>query len=425
MHRIGIKQKEPPCEGSFCDKRVNLYCAGYRPLEKIIAETQKMPRILRSFFRSFRKSRTHYEPLITVAVYASTLKKNYAAFCHAYPSVRFAPVLKSNAYGHGMVEVARIFDAVGAPFFVVDSYVEALILRNENIQTPILIIGYTLSENILRSRLKNVAFTVGNIMDLKALCNARERRLTLHLKIDSGMHRQGMMPDEVSEALSLLKQSPHIHLEGVGTHLADPDGLETSATDVQIHLWNTLVDTIRAEFPSCAYIHCAATEGAKFSKQVSANVGRIGMGLYGCTKSYGSAVVPALEMRTIVTSIRRIRKGESVGYNFTYTAPRDMIIATVPVGYAEGIDRRLSNNGFFTIRNTPCPIVGRVSMNITSLDVTDMQPEVALREEVVAISKERDDVNSCESLAQRCQTIPYEMLVHIPSTLRRILHDEL
>ncbi len=377
-----------------------------------------MSRIIRNFFRSLRKFRTQYTPLISVSVSESALKKNYAAFCSAYPSVQCAPVLKSNAYGHGLVEVARVCDNLGAPFFVVDSYVEALMIRNENIHTPILIIGYTLPENIRLSRLNNVAFTIGNIPDLEKLAHTGGRALTVHLKIDTGMHRQGILPDEVPRALEILHSSPTLHLMGIGTHMADADGSGVTAL-AQINGWNSIVEQVRTVFPDIRYIHCAATEGTKFSENIHSNVVRLGMGLYGCTRTSGVAVTPALEMKSIVTSVRTVKMGESIGYNYTYTAPRDMRVATVPVGYAEGVDRRLSNNGALTMYGVACPIVGRVSMNITSLDVTDCGRPVEIGDEVIVISKDPDAVNSCESMARICGTIAYEILVHIPVTLRR------
>ncbi|MDP2630233.1 MAG: alanine racemase, partial [Candidatus Uhrbacteria bacterium] len=324
-------------------------------------------------------------------------------------------------YGHGLVEVARVCDGLGAPFFVVDSYVEALILRNEQIRSPILIIGYTLPENIRQCHLENVAFTVGNIGDLEKIVSGAERPTRIHLKVDSGMHRQGIMPCDVPRALDILKQSHAVRLEGIGTHLADADGTTPDKTHAQIVGWNAIVQQVRAAFPDIQYVHCANTEGAKFSKEIEANVVRPGMGLYGCTRTSGASIEPALEMATIVTSVRTVKKGESIGYNCTFTAPHDMRIATIPVGYAEGVDRRLSNTGACTIRNELCPIVGRVSMNITSLDVTQCSREVAIGDEVVVISRDSRAVNSCESMARMCGTIPYDILVHIPSTLRRTI----
>lgn len=375
--------------------------------------------LIRSFLRLIRKTRAQYTPLVEVRVMEKALRKNYVAFCRAYPSVLFAPVLKSNAYGHGLVEVARVCDKLDAPFFVVDSYAEALIVRNENIRTPLLIIGYTLPENIRLSRLNNVAFTLGNISDLEKLAHGVAKSIQVHLKIDTGMHRQGIMPDEVPRALEILRNSSALHLTGIGTHLADADGTGEAAR-AQIASWNGIVSKVRAVFPDIRFIHCAATEGAKFFQNTNANVARLGMGLYGCTRTSGVSVMPALEMNTVVTSIRAIRKGECVGYNNSYTAPRDMRIATVPVGYAEGVDRRLSHSGFLSIHNQPCKIVGRVSMNITSIDVTDCNPAVTLGDEVTVISSDPDAINSCESMARICGTIPYELLVHIPSSLRRM-----
>ena len=349
------------------------------------------------------------------------MKKNYQSFSEKYSPVGIAPVLKSNAYGHGLVEVARVCDELGAPFFVVDSYVEALILRNEQIRAPLLIIGYTLPENIRRCHLESVAFTVGNIGDLEKIASEADRPTRVHLKIDSGMHRQGVMPHDVPRALDILRHSKLVHLEGIGTHLADADGEALHATHAQISMWNGIVEQVKAVFPHIRYTHCAHTEGSKFSKEIQANAVRLGMGLYGCTRTSGAAVLPALEMKTIVTSVRTVKKGESIGYNYTFTAPHDMRVATIPTGYAEGVDRRLSNVGALTIGADACPIVGRVSMNITSLDVTGCSREVVIGDEVTVISRDPDAVNSCESMARMCGTIPYEILVHIPSTLRRTI----
>ncbi len=377
--------------------------------------------LVRSLVRRLRRARVSYTPLVEVRISRSRLLENFKSFQRAFPSRRYAPVLKSNAYGHGLVSVAKIFKTSDAPFFVVDTYAEALVLRNEQITKPLLVIGYTRLENIFSNRLKDIAFTIGNLDDLTTIVQIQKNQIAIHLKVDTGMHRQGIMPHELSRALSLLHNVRTVRLEGMGTHLADADGSDATTVQRQISIWNTCASDARRVFPDMQFFHCSATEGAKFSDTIDANVVRLGMGLYGCTSASGVDVVPALEMRSMVTSVRKISHGEQVGYNFTYTAPRDMVVATVPVGYAEGVDRRLSNTGFLSIRNIPCPIVGRVSMNITSIDVTDVDPPVLIGEEVVVISNKREDPNSCESMARQCATIPYEILIHIPSSLRRIV----
>lgn len=377
-----------------------------------------MSSLLRSAIRFFRRRRAHYIPLVAVRVHTHALRENLRAFQKAFPSLAFAPVLKSNAYGHGLAAVARLFDRDALPFFAVDSYAEALILRNEGIRTPLLIIGYTLPENMRARRLRNVAFTIASIETLRSIAG-RIEHLECHLKIDTGMHRQGITPDEIPDALVLLRAAPHIRITGVMTHLADADGDDDVLTKKQINAWNAAVRLFKENIPTLHSIHCSATAGSRYADCIDANVLRLGIGLYGCMSDIPIAVAPALELVSLVSAIRTVDPGERIGYNGTYTVQKRMRVATVPMGYAEGIDRRLSDIGTFFVHQTPCPIVGRVSMNMTTIDVTDIEQTVRVGDEVIAISAERGSANSCESIARQCGTIPYEILVHIPSTLRR------
>lgn len=359
-----------------------------------------------------------YTPLVSVRIFEDTLRNNLRAFQKALPDLSIAPVLKSNAYGHGLVEVARVFDRDEVvPFFVIDTYAEALILRTEGIKTPLLIIGYTLPENIAHCRLRDVVFTIASIEALEYAARLYTPFIC-HLKVDTGMHRQGILPNELPRAFELLKISPHIRVEGIMTHLADADGADSLFTKEQIEKWNSVVRTARESLPYLRYVHCSATAGVRYADMIDANVLRLGIGLYGCADAPLS-VSPALELVSRVSAVRTVKAGECIGYNATYTAPRAMRVATVPVGYAEGIDRRLSNIGTMLVRGAVCPIVGRVSMNMTTLDVTDAIQPVVTGDEVIAISANRNDKNSCEQSARQCATIPYDILVHIPATLRR------
>lgn len=377
-----------------------------------------MSSLLRTGIRFFRRRRDHYIPLVAVRIHTHALRENLRAFQKAFPTLAVAPVFKSNAYGHGLVAVARLFDRDALPFFAVDSYAEALILRNEGIRTPLLIIGYTLPENMRARRLRNVAFTVASMETLRSIVG-RSDPLECHLKIDTGMHRQGIAPDEISDALALLRGAPHIRITGVMTHLADADGDDDVLTKKQINAWNAAVTQLKRQLPALRHIHCSATAGSRYADSIDANVLRLGIGLYGCMSDISITVAPALELVSLVSAVRTVDPGERIGYNGTYTAQKRMRVATVPMGYAEGIDRRLSNVGTFFVRGKPCPIVGRVSMNMTTIDVTDSEEAVRVGDEVIAISTERGSANSCESIARLCGSIPYEILVHIPSTLRR------
>jgi alanine racemase len=388
-------------------------------------------------------------PLIVITISRQALLHNMAEFRRLAPDGRIAPVLKSNAYGHGLVITARALEKaddaspanIRIPFFVIDSYFEARVLRRAGIRTPLLIIGYTPSETIIANRLKNVRFTVGSLETLRKLALAMRTDATtiIHLKIDTGMRRQGILPREINEALTIIAEinstGRKVVLEGCTTHFSDADNTDTTFTDQQIAEWNAAVEKVKSKFPSLTYWHASNTAGHGHPA-ILANVSRLGIGLYGIADGLGQHIEknlhlkPVLEMTTIISGVKHIKKGESVGYSRTYIAPRDMTIATIPVGYFEGVDRRLSNKGFIKIRNAGknedffAPIIGRVSMNITIIDITEIMrhvPQLGEGYPVTVISAAPEDKNSLASIARLCNTIPYEIVVHIPAHLKRIL----
>lgn len=372
----------------------------------------------RALLRKLRKFRFHYEPLIEIRVSKDAIVHNLKTF---QKISLVAPVLKSNAYGHGLVQLARIVDKEDIPFTCVDSYFEALILRNEGIRSPLLIIGYTPSKNILGSRLPDTAFGIIGMEELRELSQRAKNPVVIHLKLDTGMHRHGIALDEIDEALQLIRANQNIMLAGIYSHLADADTANSEHAASQLRTWNDLVPRFRREFPSTRYFHVAATSGIFYADKLDANILRLGIGLYGINVSLATLnLKPALEMVTRITSVRELKEGESVGYNATFTAPKGMRIATIPTGYLEGVDRRLSNKGTVLVRGAACAIVGRVSMNITSFDISHL-PDVRVGEPVTVISRDPSNQNSVENIARECGTIPYDILVRIPAHLRRVV----
>lgn len=377
-----------------------------------------------------------YQPLIEVRVFKNALLHNLSEYQKKYPKLMFAPVLKSNAYGHGLVEAAKILDKNNhphltsplkgeenyrMPFFMVDSFYEALVLRRAGIKTKILVLGYCREAQLLSAKLKDVSFGIVDLQILKNLSVKLNKPLNIHLKIDTGMHRQGILTSEIATAIAAIKSNANIILEGICTHFADADSSLESFTQEQIGVWNQLVKTFRQKFPEIKYFHASNTAGARYADKIDANVSRLGIGLYGINPSSLEQMdlQPALEMVSLISSVKNIPAGDKVGYGITFTSSQAMKIATVPVGYNEGVDRRLSNKGHYKIGNTFCPIVGRVSMNISSIDVSGVK-DVHLEQEVVVISHNPADKNSLENMAKLCECIPYEILVKIPQHLRRI-----
>lgn len=426
-------------------------------------------RSVRSAVTRLSRERHPYEPLITVEISRGATLHNLAEFSRfinpdSVPVKKsIVPVLKSNAYGHGLIPVASILENANragqakVPFFVIDTYFEAITLRNHGITTPLLIIGYTPPQTIVENRLRDVAFVLTSIdalrelVDLKKKARAKMHRAknstAIHIKIDTGMHRQGILPEEIDEALALIKNGGHannssITLEGICSHFASSDGTSTehiAFTRGQIALWNSLVKKVRAAIPTLLWWHMSNTGGHAYEKDIDSNLARLGIGLYGISQKAPIDndthlhLRPALSMKTVVTDIKKIRQGESVGYSNTFIAPQDMTIATIPLGYFEGIDRGLSSKGSIEVAGILCPIVGRVSMNITTFDVTALikdtggkstaNPGIRRGNIVTVISDDSTKPNSIEQMAQLAGTIVHTIAVHIPGHLKRVIVD--
>ena len=259
-------------------------------------------------------------------------------------------------------------------------------------------------------------------MQLERIAERLSQKQFFHLKIDTGMHRQGVLPEELEGAGNLVKKNKNIVIESICSHFADADGEDKVFTQKQIAEWKSCVEKAETLFPGMVYRHLANTAGTYFEECNDTNVARVGLGLYGIdTQSKRDlSLKPALELTTVISSVKKLQKSDRVGYNGTFTAPHDMTVATIPVGYYEGIDHRLSDKGSVLVQDTRCPIVGRVSMNITTIDVSHLS-NVGIDEEVIVISNNSERENAVEHVAGKIGLLPYEVLVRIPSTLRRVM----
>lgn len=374
-----------------------------------------------------KSMRYPYKPLITINIDKNRLISNIKAFMSLTGGRSVAPVLKSNAYGHGLIEVAKIIEdkmigdidfASKIPFFVIDSYFEAVALRAKGIKTPLLIIGFTYNDNIINSNLKNVSFVITSLDSLIQLKEV-DHPIYIHLKIDTGMNRQGLKFKDLEKAIYILKSNTNIKLQGVCSHFADAENPDQKFTLRQIENWDQTLKVINENF-NPKYIHISNTAGHNFAQKINANVFRLGLGMYGVAEQKNIYTKPVLEMKTIVASVKNIDKGESVGYNCTFTATKPMKIATIPTGYYEALPRKLSNIGFVKINNHFAPIIGKISMNISTIDITDI-PNVNIGTEVTVISNESTDKNSITNIAKLTDSITYETLIYLPQHLKRIV----
>lgn len=377
---------------------------------------------MRRILRWFRRVTRPKDTLITIKVYRDHVLHNLHVFQQEYSGARIAPVLKSNAYGHGLLLVAEILKKEDIPFFVVDSHHEARLLRLHGVRTPLLVIGYTPASVVAGNLITHVAFTITSLEHLRQIADVATHRVVLHMKIDTGMHRQGVAPSDVDEAITLIRSNSSLKLEGVCSHFADAEVPDSSVTKNQIITWKGVLPKLRENFPDIAYIHLLNTAGTSLQDDLGVNVHRLGLGLYGMDEREGRKLdlKPALAVETIVTSVRTIETGESIGYNATFIAPAPMKVATIPMGYAEGLDRRLSGKGVVSVCGAMCPIVGRVSMNITSIDVTHIL-EVKIGDVATVLSADVTAPNSAEAIARSCETIQRDILVGFPQYLRRVV----
>ena len=331
-----------------------------------------------------------------------------------------APVLKSNAYGHGIALVAQMLDRKDIPFFVVNAYDEALHIRASGVEKEILIIGYTAPETIVSSRVQGVSFTITSIDQLQKVARLARHDIGVHIKIDTGMHRQGIAHASIPIAVRIIKRNAHIRVVGLCSHFADADGATDFFVRAQVAIWEKVVAQFRAQIPTIRWVHIAATAGTYFATQCTANLVRLGIGLYGfdCSKSHLSTR-PVLSLYSTLTNIQHVSRGARIGYNGTYSALRDMTIATIPVGYYEGIDRRLSNKGWVEVRGVLCPIIGRVSMNITTIDISKVKnPKEG--DSVLVVAPARSVKHGVEHIAALCSTITYDICVRFNAAIPRL-----
>lgn len=365
-----------------------------------------------------------------VEVKNSALLHNYRVFRGAIKKdCLLMAVAKSNAYGHDLVQFAKAEEQFGIDWFGVDSITEAVALRNARIKKPILVLGHTLPERIREASEKNVSITVSNFDTLKAIASSRafKNKLPVHVKIDTGMHRQGFLLGELPRALWKIKAlDKKIVVEGLYTHFAAaknpafPSGTLKQIDEFKrvAHLFYT------AGFkPMC---HAVATSGTLLYPQAHFDMVRVGIGLYGLwpSKEVRAAreaemkLKPALTWKTIVGEIKRIGKGDGVGYDLTEALPRDSLLAVCPVGYWHGIPRCLSSVGCGLVRGRRARIIGRVSMDMIVLDISRV-PGARVGDEAVLIGRSGKEEISADEAALLADTVNYEIVTRLNPLMKR------
>ena len=328
-------------------------------------------------------------------------------------------VVKSNAYGHGLVGFSKVLDGLGVDFLGVDSITEAETLRKNNIRLPILVMGFTLPENFKLAARKKVALTVSSLENLEDMAK-KNLPISVHIKIETGLNRQGFLVQDLPKVINILKRANHINVEGLYTHFAKAyyPG-DKKFTEWQIGKFREAVEIFR-EAGFRPILHAAATGGAMNFQEAHFDMVRLGIGLYGLwpteeTKRVHARrinLIPALSWKTRINEIKMAGKGETVGYYRTEPLKRDSKLAILPIGYWHGFDRRFSSIGHVLVRGRRARVLGRVSMDMTVIDATDV-PRVSAGDEVVLIGRQGESKITADDLAKKAQTINYEIVTRI------------
>jgi alanine racemase len=390
---------------------------------------------LSDFVGGFERS---FEPLNVIEISRSNILHNIDLIQKANSGMNIFPVLKANAYGHGISQVASILKSRKFKYVVVDGYFEALKIWEVSKQ-PVLLIGVMDPKNLKNINFKNTALTVYDLDTIRELGRIG-KKVRIHLKVDTGMRRQGIdpstssglkaeKPTEFEKILLEIKKYRNIELEGLMSHFSDADNPDMSYTRMQRKRFKDAMKIVKEEWGNVKYIHFGASAGSLKMGEMKTNSLRMGLAMYGYNpylpkdrmyKKYKD-LKPALTLRSRIINDKEVPKGEKVGYGCTFTTERKTRIGVLPLGYYEGVDRRLSNKGSVKFKNKYLPILGRVSMNLTTIDLTGTNAKRWSKVEV--ISSDPKEKNSVENLAKLAGTIPYVTLCKLDGSIRRVVVD--
>ncbi len=365
-----------------------------------------------------------YQFLNVIELNRDNLLSNYRYLSSLDKQLQIAPVLKSNAYGHGLVQIGQMLDTVKVPFLCVDSLHEAYRLQQAGIKTPILIMGYVNPENLKFKRLP-FHFVIYDL-HVAEIINRYQPQAKIHIKVDTGMHRLGVPVAELDQFLRQLRGLPNIQIEGLISHFASAHSLKDPLFQKQLTGFKQALAICKKHNLPLKWKHLSATEALlnpETRKEIAkvTNLARAGKAIYGYALNTDDAhLKPVLKLKTHIAQIKQLQKGDTVGYDGTFTAKKATTIAVLPIGYNDGVDRRLSNKGTMQVNGKDCPIIGRVSMNISTIDISQVE-DAFIGQEVVVISDQKTDCNSLQNFSIICDTIAHELLVHLEGSTKRII----
>ncbi|MBC2693763.1 MAG: alanine racemase [Desulfobacteraceae bacterium] len=356
------------------------------------------------------------------------------------PKARFMAVVKANAYGHGIIEVARQLLENGIEALGVANIEEGIQIRKDGIYAPVLIFGYTSpvhAKKLIEFDLTQTVFSCETSEKLSQAANAYGKKIKVHIKVDTGMGRLGLLPgrlrlskydkgtkdSSVSEVESISRLNM-LELEGIYTHFATADKADRTYAKNQFEIFMDFLNRLRAAGLEIPVTHAANSAAIINMPETHLDMVRAGISIYGLypSEEVDRSIIklkPAMELKTKIIHLKKVPAGFKISYGTTYETEKPTTIATVSIGYADGLNRLLSSKGRLLVCGQSAPIVGRICMDLTMLDVGEIQ-EVVMEEEVVVFGKQGNASITVDEIASTINTINYEVISTIMERVPRI-----
>ncbi|MCI9630237.1 serine racemase VanT catalytic subunit [Thomasclavelia cocleata] len=341
------------------------------------------------------------------------------------PKTKFMAVVKADGYGHGLITIARHCQRIGITAYAVATIDEGIKLRKAGIRGEILILGFT---HPIRAFELYKYHLIQSIIDSKYACELSwcGFDIDVHVKIDSGMHRLGFDVNDI-DSIEELYEYNNLHIKGYFTHLCVCDSnkrSDISFTKSQINSFNRLINNLK-KYNDVGKIHIQSSYGLINYPEIDCDYARIGIFMYGIKSSYSDYLKikldlsPVLSIKSRIATIHHLVKGTKIGYGLTYQVTKDSIVATIPIGYGDGIPRQLSSSGYVLVKGQKCPIIGRICMDQMLVDVSRVK-NLTSNEVVTIVGKDGNNEIRIEQLALAADTISNEILCQIKKRLPRI-----
>jgi alanine racemase len=355
----------------------------------------------------------------------AALEHNFKEVVRCAEGQQVLAVVKAGAYGHGAVEVSKRLLTLGADMLGVALVEEGRELRDAGIHAPILVMGATFPEQaeaMVSLKLTPAIFSLAVAKALSEAAYQRRTTINIHVKIDTGMGRIGISPEDAPEFIAVLRKMGSLSVQGLMTHFADADLRDKQFASRQMDRFEGLLNALEAKKISVPMRHAKQRLGARFSSAFFTMV-RPGLMLYGYNPleegTIGADLRQVLSLVTRIAFIKKVPPGVPISYGRTFTTKRESIIATLPIGYADGYCRGLSNKGVALVRGMRVPVVGRVCMDMCMIDVTDV-PNACEGDDVVLIGSQGSERITADDIAAMTGTIAYEVLCGISNRVPRI-----